>query len=771
MHFAALGLALTILTTIPTAITAKATDHTTEANHPPLVPITLQLRWLHQFQFAGYYTAKEKGFYRDEGFDVTIVAGGPGRIADKEVLAGRAQYAVGNHEIILNRLGGKPLVVLAPIFQHSPAVFLTRQDTGIRSPQDLVGRRIMTIGGKADITMISMLRSEGVDPGKVKFLKSSFDIDDLVEGNTDAFNSYLTNEPYFMKKIGVPVTVLNPATYGIDFYSDMLFTSEDEVENHPDRVKKFRKASLRGWKYAMQNKEEIIDLILSKYKSARARDHLRFEANAMAALILPDLIEIGHMNPGRLKFMADTFVKEGMADPDYSLDGFIYDPDPPPNLRKWYQLVAGLSIALLVVLLTVVTVVHFNRKQKREIVERKQAEEALKTSEARLQEILDIAPGAVITIGSDMNVQLFNKGAERIFYHSAEDVIGRPFDFLMPDRLRMRHYKHVEEFEQSLGSFCLMDQRGDVSGLRKDGTVFPATASVSKLEIGKERIFTVMLRDITELKQAEAKLVQSSKLATLGQIASGIAHELNQPLHIIRMASEMSLEWMEEGTLDAKIQKEKLEQIEGQAERMGAIINHMRTFVREDTGTDIAFSILGCIQNMLVLFEQQFAATGIDLEKSVPEDCGHIIGSPVQFEQVLMNLLTNARDAVTERAEAMASANRDFKGKISIEVTEDKDSDTITASVTDNGGGILDDVRASIFDPFYTTKEEGGGTGLGLSISFTIIESMGGSLDAYNVDGGTRFEIALPRAEGPAPTKKKRKKGKPLPDLAFQHGG
>jgi len=349
--------------------------------------ITLQLRWLHQFQFAGYYAAQEKGFYDDAGLDVTIVAGGPGKDAVKGVLAGQSQFAVANHELLLNRLRGKPLMVLATIFQHSPAVFLVRRDSGIRSPQDLVGRRVMTIGGKPDIGLISMLRSEGVNPEQVKFQKSSFDINDLVNGNTDAFNSYLTNEPYFLDKLGVSVTVINPATYGIDFYSDILFTSEDEVRNHPDRVKRFRKASLLGWKYAMQNQEEIIDLILRKYTITKTREHLQFEANAMIPLILPNLIEMGHINPGRFKHMADIFVREGMANSDYSLEGLIYDPDPTVDLKKWYQLVVGLVVVLLVVVIVIFVVVYYNGKLKREIAERTLAENEIEKQRDELRKL------------------------------------------------------------------------------------------------------------------------------------------------------------------------------------------------------------------------------------------------------------------------------------------------------------------------------------------------------------------------------------------------
>ncbi len=288
--------------------------------------VTLQLRWLHQFQFAGYYAAAEKGFYRDTGLDVTIIAGAPGREPMTEVLAGRAQFGTANSGVLFHRIKGQPLVALAAIFQHSPAVFLVRQDSGIRSPQDLVGKKVMSIHNKPNVTLMAMLRNEGIDPAKLTQQKSSYDINDLIEKRTDVFNAYLSNEPYLMKERGIPFTILDPATYGIDFYSDILFTTEMELRNHPDRVKRFRAASLRGWQYAMENMEEIIALIQRKYTSTKNRDHLRFEANSMRSLVQPGGIEIGHMNQGRWRHMAEVFIREGVLRPGYSLEGFIYDP-------------------------------------------------------------------------------------------------------------------------------------------------------------------------------------------------------------------------------------------------------------------------------------------------------------------------------------------------------------------------------------------------------------------------------------------------------------
>ncbi|MBK9345567.1 MAG: diguanylate cyclase [Burkholderiales bacterium] len=310
--------------------------------------VNVQLRWHHQFQFAGYYAALEKGFYRDEGLTVRLHAGAPDRQPVDEVLAGRAQYAEGNSEVLLQRLLGKPLVAMAAIFQHSPSVLLVRRDSGIASPHDLIGKKVMLMNGVGDADFISMLQNEGVAPHRLTVLPSSFNFDDLLTGKVDAFNSYLTNEPYYLQQKGIDYTVINPRNYRVDFYSDILFTSENELRNNPARVEAMRRATLKGWRYAMDHPAEIIDLLLNKYQVEKTRAHLEFEANAVRELILPDLVEIGHMNQGRWEHMAQTFLKAGMVQAGFSLDGFMMDSAPQP-LPSWVlpALMGALGVSVM----------------------------------------------------------------------------------------------------------------------------------------------------------------------------------------------------------------------------------------------------------------------------------------------------------------------------------------------------------------------------------------------------------------------------------------
>lgn len=343
----------------------------------PLEVIDFQLRWHHQFQFAGYYAAVEKGFYKEEGLDVRLHEAAPGKTPVGEVLAGRAQYAESNAEILYARLQGQPLVVLASIFQHSPSVLLVRKDSNITTPHDLIGKKVMLLNAQTDADFHAMLRHEGIKPDAISIIPSSLDFEDFVSGKVAAFNSYLTNEPYILSQRGIEYNVINPSAYGIDFYSDILFTSEQELKTHPERVEAFRRATLKGWRYAMDNPAEIIDLLLVKYQVPKSREHLDFEAKAMRALILPDLVEIGHMNPGRWLRMAEAFAEVGMADKKFSLDGFVYDPNPH-EVKKLKRTVVLVSLASgLSILVAVLFGVGWMRL-KRETELRKLAEEEVR---------------------------------------------------------------------------------------------------------------------------------------------------------------------------------------------------------------------------------------------------------------------------------------------------------------------------------------------------------------------------------------------------------
>ncbi len=357
---------------------ASSTPSLSRKDDPPLQVIDFQLRWKHQFQFAGYYAAIAQGYYREEGLEVHLHEGAPGKTPVNEVLAGRAQYAESNSELLYERLKGKPLVALAVIFQHSPSVLLARRDAGIETVHDLIGKKVMLMNAQTDADFQAMFRREGIDPALIQLQPNSYNVDDLVSGKVDAFNSYLTNEPFYLQQQGIDYRVISPNTYGIDFYSDILFTSEAELRDNPDRVEAFRRATLRGWRYAMDNPEEIIDLLLNQYQVKKSRAHLQFEANAMRGLILPDLIEIGHMNPGRWLRMAEAFNELGMVSDIHALEGFVYDPNPLAQVARLQKIIVLISIGAVLTLLVALLLLASERRLRREIQRRQVAEEEVR---------------------------------------------------------------------------------------------------------------------------------------------------------------------------------------------------------------------------------------------------------------------------------------------------------------------------------------------------------------------------------------------------------
>lgn len=375
---------------------------------------------------------------------------------------------------------------------------------------------------------------------------------------------------------------------------------------------------------------------------------------------------------------------------------------------------------------------------KNQVDERKKAEGALKESELRLDTILNTAPEAIITIDHDNMILVFNHGAERIFGYESKDVIGRSLDMLIPERARNIHRKQIEEFSRSRDQYRLMDKRGEIVGLRKDGTEFPAVASVANFEIKGKKIFTVMLHDITERKLEEKQLIQSSKLATLGEVTTGMAHELNQPLNITHMAAEALLEMANDGDVPAEVLTGKLEKILDQTDRASAIINHMRMFGRTDSGKLEAVDLKEAVLGAVGLVAEQLRLSEIELSVNLPEACRKVKGHQLQLEQVVLNLITNARDAI--------KANEDSGKKpqqIAIGIADDPQSEEVILTVQDTGGGIPDQAIGHLFEPFFTTKEVGQGTGLGLSISYGMITGMGGHIEVANIDGGAKFTITL----------------------------
>ncbi|MFT7859656.1 MAG: ABC transporter substrate-binding protein [Sulfurimonas sp.] len=288
--------------------------------------VTLQLEWLHQFQFAGYYIAKERGYYDAVGLDVTIKEIKPHTDVVGDVTTKKAEYGIGRSTLLINRAEGKPIILLGAIFQHSPSVLLTTNPK-IKTLKDLNHKNIMITNDVASgATIKAMLLSKGVMYDNINFQPHSFKLQDLIDGKTDVMASYLSNEPFFLKQKGIPYKIFDPTDYGFDFYEDILFTSEEELKNHPKRAEAFYKASIKGWHWAFEHIEETAKIIHDKYNSQnKSLESLIFEGKVLQKLALNQKGIIGHISMKHIEKIVDVYRVTGLLKDHYDFTPYI-DP-------------------------------------------------------------------------------------------------------------------------------------------------------------------------------------------------------------------------------------------------------------------------------------------------------------------------------------------------------------------------------------------------------------------------------------------------------------
>ncbi|MTW05520.1 EAL domain-containing protein [Pseudoduganella ginsengisoli] len=474
--------------------------------------VTLQLKHTHQFQFAGYYAAVEKGYYREAGLDVQILEGADGNEPERAVLAGKAQYGVGSSSLLLARMSGKPVVVLGVVFQHSPYVLIMAQTGATPDIHAIIGKRAM-IGSLTDeLTqadeIMAYLKKEGISAANLIRVEHTYNPDDLVKGRVDAMSVYVTNEPDYLDRIGFPYDIYSPRNAGIDFYGDNLFTSEQEIKQHPERVKAFRAASMRGWQYAMSHQEEIADLILNKYSRRNDRQHLLFEARAMVPLVQPVLVEIGYMNPERWQHIADIYAELGMLQKGVNFDGFLYNVESGPSLVWLYRVLGAASVLLILG-----AAVHFSLLTR----ERNRAQEAIRKGEERFRTMFEAAPLGIALI--DTNTGQFIDMNPRYL-----QIAGRTLDEMKASTWRnLSHPEDVAAEQQQIDAMAARRQTGFKLAkrmLRPDGSIVWVDASITALPAAgaQQALHLCMIEDITEKKQTEALIWQQANFDTLTQL-------------------------------------------------------------------------------------------------------------------------------------------------------------------------------------------------------------------------------------------------------------
>lgn len=294
---------------------------------PQMEKVSVKLQWADQFQFAGYYVAKEMGFYRDVGLDVTIQKFDPKKLSIDEVMSGRSTYGIGRSSLLIDRMEGKDVVALAAIFQSSPFILLSEKSLDIKTPRDLIGKRVMMTEDFQDtISIRAMLNSQDIRMKDITFLEHSFNPMDIANKKTDVMACYISNEPFILREKGIETNAINPEAYGFDFYSDILFTSENEVKKHPKRVRDFVNATLRGWEYAFEHIPETAQLIRERYNTQnKSLESLVYEGQVLKELAYRGNQPLGAITLEKFRRISDIYRVMGIAQDERRFEGFIYD--------------------------------------------------------------------------------------------------------------------------------------------------------------------------------------------------------------------------------------------------------------------------------------------------------------------------------------------------------------------------------------------------------------------------------------------------------------
>ncbi len=370
---------------------------------------------------------------------------------------------------------------------------------------------------------------------------------------------------------------------------------------------------------------------------------------------------------------------------------------------------------------------------RRDVTEARTLESALREALAFEQALIDALPIPVYYKVPDGRYLAINKAFEQALGIRREKVLGHTnFDFLRrdyADAIRASDEALMASGGRQTYETRIILSDGKEHDLLVNKAVFHDFA-------GRQRGWVGSLVDVTEIRRTEGRLLQAAKLATLGQIASEVAHELNQPLSIVRMTLDNLRDHL--GLALPADVAESLGVALRQVDRMADIVGHLRVYSRGEHQDSEPFSPVETITSAVRMMTHQLQAAGIELHLEAPTECPPALGKAGHLEQVLLNLLANARDAVLDRPQPGQPR------RITVRVREAVPDHAIRVTVEDNGGGVPTELWERIYEPFFTTKAEGRGTGLGLSISADIMRQLGGSLSGTNTMHGARFDLVLP---------------------------
>ncbi len=488
--------------------------------------ISLVLPWKHQFQFAGYYVAKEMGFYEKAGLDVHIKEYDLKRDNIKGVSSGKYDFGVAHSSLILDKLNKYPnITLLMAAYQSSPLILLSKKRKDITSLKDIVGKTIKIDTNEVNIASINaMLHSADITANDYNKVDTNFNNTDILDGTTDLRMAYLSNEPYNLLSKGIEYTIFNPKDYGYSFYSDFLFTSAKMIKDKPKDVKAFFNATMKGWKYTFENIDKTADIILKKYNTQnKTKKALIFEASTLKKLAFIDNVKFGNINQMRLKETVTTYRLLGLVNntTNTNFKDFIYKSHIHNNIytsknEKRYALFVDLyneydeyiNFFILILLISLLLALYFRYKVK-SLLEKQRQE---------LDKNIEIFDKNISSSKTDIdgNIISVSKAFCEVCGYSQEELLGNTHAMLKDNDTPKKIYKNMWQVISNGDTWS-----GELKNIKKDGSEYWVKAIISPIFDNEDEniiAYKAIRQDITlkkVLKEFNEKLKSEVELQTI----------------------------------------------------------------------------------------------------------------------------------------------------------------------------------------------------------------------------------------------------------------
>lgn len=693
--------------------------------------VRIQLNWYHQFQFAGIYAAEQRGYFADEALQVEIAETRPRLDPAAELAAGRSQFAIYDSKIIAAWAQGGDIGLVAIIFQRNPSVLLVHADSPYLTLADALADRELRLvgpGGSMDPELRLALTALGRDADSV-FPREKLpeDLDLFARRGLDLLPGYLSFEPHRLRRMGVEARVLRFAEEGRSpFFGDILVCRGDLLRDRPDLVARMRRAVLRGWEWALDNRQEMIAAIPARWPSMRQSPDpqvLADEAETVDRLIDRQVIPLGTISPNRLETIATTLRDAGL--PGLVRRDLVWQPpDPDSSWVRVLLLALGLAAAACAVLVAVAwatrrRLIHTTISNQRLM----DLAEAFFVFHARAEDgtrlrLIEASPSISSLLGGSHGTYRNDPDA-MLRQVVPEDrqafvlALGNAIAARHPLRHRFRLLRPGEQRPRHLLMHALPRTSSDPPEF--DGLVLDLTAEADAAEA---------------LLEVQRRLQTAQRNESLGLLAGGVAHDFNNLLGAIRGNAELAMARLPAGS-EAR---PRIERVLQAADRAAGLVKQILAYAGKGS---IEIRPIDLAEECRVLGDLLRHAVGKDIAIKLEVDGQppQVLFDPAQLQQVLVNLIVNA-------AEAYGSA----AGTVTVRVARDREHDRmVRVEIIDQGCGMDAETQSRMFEPYFTTKKTG--HGLGLAAVQGICKAAGARLHCSSAPGrGTTFTVLMPIA-------------------------